>query len=183
MNINKLMNKAAIVAVSLGLAAASAHAGPPRDSGRDVIGEAQAACEAGIKTTDGTIVEIFGSACDLLWKTNGAQVNPDGNKCKVGDVDTNGYVEYTGRNCYKNEAALERQAGSVILSTLDIAKGKQQQRATAAKSACTYAGKAEFLEDVGKLNLNGHDLIGDAEKIADAVFLNGHMTCEEYLAL
>ena len=41
MNIKKFMSKTAIVAVSIGLAAASAHAGPPRDSGQDVIGLAE----------------------------------------------------------------------------------------------------------------------------------------------
>ena len=166
MNIKKFMNKAAIVAVSIGLVSVSAHAGPPRDSGRDVIGEAQTLCGAYVPGS-GSDSEIFGLACAVLWKTNGAQV--DGNKCDAGG-DTNYFVTYTDRNCVKNEAALERQASSVILSMDDvIARDKSQQVLSAANSACSYASKATDLEAVGKLDLMGHDLIADAESIADAL--------------
>ena len=175
MNINKLMSKATIVVATIGLVAVSAHAGPPKDSGRNVIGEAQNLC----KFSDDAFVpapdlgkvkdeDIFAFACGLLWKTDGAQV--EGKNCAKDASDSNGYVTYTDRNCIKNEAAQERKASSVVLSMDDvIERNKAQQVLTAADYACMYASKAIALVAVGKLDMQDADLIDDAESIADAL--------------
>jgi len=171
---NKLMSKATIVVAAIGLVAVSAHAGPPKDSGRDVIGEAQSLCEfpdVFVPASDlggGSDQEIFAFACGLLWKTNGAQV--EGKACAGDASDTHGYVTYTGRNCVKNEAAQERKAASVVLSMDDvIERNKAQQVLTAADYACSYASKAIALVAVGKLDQQDNDLIADAEDIAEAL--------------
>ena len=175
MNINKLMSKATFVVATIGLVAVSAHAGgPPRDSGRDVIGEAQELCEfsSGIVPAadlgGGTDEEIFAFACGLLWKTNGARI--EGKGCTGDASGGNGYVTYSGRNCVKNEAAQERKASSVVLSMDDvIERHKAQQALTAADYACMYASKAIALVAVGKLDQQDNDLIADAEDIAEAL--------------
>ena len=173
MNIKKFICKATIVAVSIGLAAVSAHAGPPRDSGRNVIGEAQILCAFPLVVPlasdvgEGSDKEIFALACAVLWKTNGEQIG-DHKACEAGG-DTNDFVTYTGRNCVKNEAALERKAASVVLSMDDvIARNKSQKALTAADYACEYASKATFLDAVHKL-VGGNELIGNAESIANAL--------------
>lgn len=168
MNIKNVMSKAAIVAVSIGLAAVSAHAGPPRDSGKDVISIAQGICASplSVSTSD---EQIRADACELLFKSDGFLEL--GNKCTTDrDNTTNGFVTYSGRNCEKNESAQERKAASVVISMHDlIEKGKVAQSLTAATAACEYADKAEYLEAVGKLDLGGFDLIGDADSIAAAL--------------
>ena len=169
MNINKLMSKATIIVATIGLVAVSAHAGPPRDSGRDVIGEAQGLCTfpGASDLGSGSDQEIFDSACGLLWKSDGELIEAKG--CTA-DASTNGYISYTGRNCSKNEASQERKAASVVLSMDDvIARDKTQQVLTAADYACQYASKATALVAVGKLDQQDEDLIADAEDIAAAL--------------
>ena len=178
MNIKNVMSKAAIVAVSIGLAAASAHAGPPRDSGKDVIGIATAICASplSVSTPD---EQIRADACELLFKTDGWL--DIGGKCKTDRVnETNGFAVYSGRNCEKNESGLERKASSVVISMNDlIEKGKVAQSLTAAGYACVYASNAEYQESVGKLEfLQGADLIADAEGIASDL---GYYDCAELL--
>ena len=168
----KLMSKATIFVASIGLVAVSAHAGPPRDSGRDVITEAGDLCAAppAFDSGSGSDEEIFSLACDLVFKTNGAQV--EGKACAEDYSDTNGFVTYTGRNCVKNEDAQLRKASSVVLSMDSvIERDKTQQVYTAAKYACEYASKAAALAAPGvdKLDLQGTTLIGDARDIADAL--------------
>jgi hypothetical protein len=176
---NKLIGKAAIVAVTVGLVAVSAHAGPPRDSGRPVIDVAQGLCAyqadyvppASLGDGTGSEIsdqEIFDFACGLLWKTNGTLIESRG--CTADAVNSKNYVTYTGRNCDKNEAAQERKAASVVLSMADVIdRNKAQQVLTAADYACTYASKAFELVAVGKLDQQDEDLIDDAEAIADAL--------------
>ena len=151
MTIKNVMSKAAIVAVSIGLAAASAYAGPPRDSGRDVIGDANDICGSLLAPTDAD-EQIRADACDLLYKsdgdldtsTKGCSEDPDNP-----GITGNGFAFYSERNCAKNEAAQERKAASVVLSMDDvIERSKYSQSYTAAKYACEYAAKAEFLDDV-----------------------------------
>ena len=179
MTIKNVMSKAAIVAVSIGLAAASAYAGPPRDSGRDVIGEASFSCGIGSSYApstglgSGSAEEIRALACDLLFNSDGA-LDVGENKCKADpdwpDVDGNGAVTYKGRNCAKNEQAQQRKAASVVLSMDDFIKGKGEQKMTAAGYACEYADKGEFLESVEKLEFAaGYDLVTDAKDIAAAL--------------
>ena len=172
MNIKKFMSKTAIVAVSIGLAAASAHAGPPRDSGRDVIGEAEAFCEGFVADLTDADQAILADACQLLSDTDGKQVASTGkNACKPGDdLADNGVVNYQNRNCEKNEDAQLKKAGSIVLSMRDVVyKDKFAQRFTAAETACMYASKATDLLAVEKLayRVNDADLVGDAEGIAD----------------
>lgn len=176
MNIKKLMSKTALVAVSIGLAAVSAHAGPPRDSGTDVIGEAQASCgfasgyalSAGLGS--GSDEEIRAAGCDLLWKTDGALDTTTRGCTSDRGITGNGFVTYSERNCEKNESAQERQASSIVTSMDDVInKGKAAQTLAAAKAACEYAAKADYLESVGKLDLGGNDLISDADAIAAAL--------------
>lgn len=170
MNIKNVMSKAAIVAVSIGLAAVSAHAGPPRDSGKDVIDIAtnEICAKLGAPVTDDE--QIRADACDLLFKSDG-YLDLD-NKCKA-DPDRidagNGFAVYSGRNCEKNESGLERKASSVVISMHDlIEKGKSEQSLTAAGYACVYSSNADYQESVGKLAfLQGVDLVADAEGIAN----------------
>ena len=180
MTIKNVMSKAAIVAVSIGLAAASAYAGPPRDSGRPVIPQAITSCDVDYNADNvlGTSdEEIRAFACSLLFKSDGA-LDAGVDKCKAdpdypNDVDGNGYVTYKSNNCAKNEAAQQRKAASVVLSMDDVIKGKVGQSLTAAGYACDYAAKAEFLADVGKLEYAaGTDLMADAESIAAAIGYN-----------
>jgi hypothetical protein len=192
MNIKKFMSKTAIVAVSIGLAAVSAHAAkpsdPPKDSGRLVIAEATEICVVHHSTlgpalgdypTDG---EIRGAACDLLFKTDGTR---GGDRCAADSIG-NGYVEYALRNCDKNEAAQQRKAASVVLSMDDVVVRGKDQKMTAAMYACDYASKADFLEDVSKLTYLEKDgvfadLAGDADSIAAALGYGGYASCEELL--
>ena len=179
MNIKKLMSKTALVAVSIGLAAVSAHAGPPRDSGRPVIYEAQTSCGFGSTYTESmglgtkTDQEIRAFACDLLYKTDGDLDIDNQAGCKAdGDnpTDGNGYVTYSLRNCAKNEAGLERKAASVVLSMNDVIDRNKDQKETAAYYACFYASNSEALDLVGKLEFaDGTNLWMDAESIADAL--------------
>ena len=168
MIMNKLMSKATLVVATIGLVAVSAHAGPRGDEDRgqrDVIGDAQALCKTPFSDPKDIDEEIFNLACKVLHMTNGEQIQ--GKACVADASDTNGYVTYTGRNCDKNEVALERKVSSVVLSMDDvIARDKTRQVLTAAEYACEYASKATFLEDVEKLDLHDNDLIGDAESIA-----------------
>ena len=170
MNIKKFMSKTAIVAVSIGLAAVSAHAGPPRDSGRDVIGEAEAFCGGFVADTTDADQVILANACQLLSDTDGEQVASGGkNGCKRGaDEFDNGIVSYLNRNCEKNEDAQLKKAGSIVLSMSDVAfKDKLAQTFTAAETACLYASKATDLLALGKLAYRvDADLVGDAEGIA-----------------
>ena len=181
MNIKNVMSKAAIVAVSIGLAAVSAHAGPPRESGRDVIGEAGVICGFGSTYAESwglgskTPEEIRAFACDLLFKTDG-ELDTTTRGCKAdGDfpTDGNGYVTYSLRNCAKNEAGLERKAASVVLSMDDVVEKGKDQEETAAYYACVYASNADSLELAGKLEFTETDpvtdLIADAESIVEAL--------------
>jgi hypothetical protein len=171
MNIKKFMSKTAIVAVSIGLAAVSAHAGPPRDSGRDVIAEAEAFCETFVADMADADQVILANACQLLSDTDGEQVESTGkNACKPGpDLADNGIVSYLNRNCEKNEDAQLKKAGSIVLSMNDVAfKDKFAQTFTAAETACLYVSKATDLIALGKLSYRvDADLVGDAEGIAD----------------
>ena len=89
MTIKNVMSKAAIVAVSIGLAAASAYAGPPRDNpGREVIPEAIESCIMSGDYNKGYDLsaypyapEIRAFACSLLFKSDG-KLDTDSNKCK-----------------------------------------------------------------------------------------------------
>jgi len=173
-NIKKLMNKTAIVAVSISLAAVSAYAGPPRDSGRDVIGEAASICLS--LTVDSTDHDqlILGAACQLFSDTDGFQEESSGkNACKPGDESIdNKVVVYKLRNCEKNEGAQLKKAGSIVLSMSDVIyKNKFAETSTAAETACLYASKATDLFAVGKLAYQttaaDADLVGDAEGIAN----------------
>jgi len=187
MNIKKFMSKTAIVAVSVGLAAVSAHAAkpnnPPKDSGRPVIEEAQGKCGISPEYQVGpalgdypTNPEIRAAACDLLFKTDGDRI--EGKGCSA-DSTTNEYVTYSLRNCEKNEAALQRKAASVVLSMDDIIeRGKLEQTLAAAIAACEYASKADFLSDVGKLTYLSDDLARDADSIVVAL---EYSSCEELL--
>ena len=174
-----------VVTIALGLSAVTAYAGPPntppKDSGRDVIGDASKLCkfenvvlsEVYAPAADlgiGSDPEIFDLACGILWKSDGALIEAIGCEPVTDDPD-NGFVKYTLRNCHKNEAALQRQAASVVLSMDDvIARYKSQQALTAAEYACGYAGKAYDLEGVGKFDDGDYeDLAVDAESIAYAL--------------
>lgn len=171
----KLMSKATIVVATIGLVAVSAHAGPPRDSGKTVIELATAIC-AGLETPTDADEQIRADACDLLMKSDG-DLDLTSSKCKVDpdypdEATGNGYATYSLRNCAKNEASQHRKAASVVLSMDDVVvRHKAQQAYTAAKYACEYASKATALEAVGKLDMHGADpdLIEDAEAIADAL--------------
>jgi len=165
MNINKLMSKATIVVATFGLVAVSAHAGPPRDSGRTVIKDAQALCAypvgyvpADVLEAEPSDQEIFDFACGLLWKTNGALIEGKGCAGDVSDT-SNGFVTYTGRNCVKNEAGQERKAASVVLSMDGVIERNKAQQV-----------KAIALVAVEKLDQGDNDLVSDAaEDIADAL--------------
>jgi len=153
---------------------------PPADSGRDVIGDADAICEAG---PTGAI----DTACEIQFRSNGELIA--GNRCEGGDgliswydpvsmmdVFDNGDVDYTGRNCDTNEAAMVRLASSVVLSLDDVfTRNKDLQRATAAGYLCSYEDKWLALIGAGKLipgtEADGTDvdLGADASDLADDV--------------
>jgi len=153
-------------ALGSGAALAAKPSNPPADSGRDVIGDAQAIC-------DQFPGDELGAACDIVFKSNGGTI-ADGRTCEDGDgliEFDNGYVDYTGRNCDKNEAAVVRLASSAVLSIDDVvSRGKEQQRATAGGYLCSYEDKWNELLAIGKL-IPGVDvdLGADASDLADDV--------------
>jgi len=138
---------------------------PPADSGRDVIGDASAICSA---LPGG----VLGTACAIAGNSNGGLI-ADG-ACAGGDgliSGDAGFVDYQGRNCDKNEAAVVRLASSAVLSLDDvITREKDQQRATAAGYLCSFEDKWNDLIGIWKLVPEaGVDLGADASDLADAV--------------
>jgi len=173
-----------VLSILLGAGAASAGkpVKPPADSGRDVIYLAGVICDA--PTADANMED----ACALWGNTNGGLV--EGRGCEPVDPDDgtlNGiegdaeYIDYSLRNCEKNEAALVRRVSSAVLS-IDglIARDKIQQAISAADYLCAYAEKYALLVGAGKLTVDSlHsmddpavDLGADAKDLADHIIGN-----------
>ncbi len=184
MRIRKFISKATIVlAVSICLGAVSAHAAKPinspKDSGRDVIGDAQTLCGL-------SWVELE-AVCTLRSESNGKlnddsvcafEPYSDGSKTSEFLNLDNGVVDYYLRNCDKNEASLVRSASSAVLSLYDyVAKGKDTQMLSAANYLCGYATKYDQLVGTSKLfvdvpadpTVDPRDLGEDARDLADAI--------------
>jgi len=172
MRIRKYTSKVTIVlAVSICLGAVSAHAAkpgnPPKDSGRDVIGDAAAICG-----TSSAIVML--NICKLRNDSNGTlngdEVCDPLDPAGIGSEGTDVYVaDYYLRNCGKNEASMVRTASSAVLSYDDVVtRGKDQQITSAANYLCAYATKHDQLVGMSKLFAT-RDLGADARDLADAI--------------
>jgi len=175
MRIRKFISKATIVlAVSICLGAVSAHAAKPinspKDSGRNIIMDAQVLCDAGLGELKGV--------CDLRWESNGERF--DDEVCAfeaytdLSELSTflngnAGVIEYYLRNCDKNEASLVKAASSAVLSLYDyVAKGKETQKFSAANYLCTYATKYDQLVGTSKLFATS-DLGTEAWNLAELI--------------
>jgi hypothetical protein len=152
-------------ALGSGVALAGKPSKPPADSGRDVIADAAAICAT-------FPADLRDAACAIVYQSNGGTIF--GGRCDGGDgliPGDNGYVDYAGRNCEKNEAALVRKASSAVLSLDDlIERDKQDQAASAAGYLCTYEDDYNTLLAIGKLVAEaGVDLGADASDLADEI--------------
>ena len=180
MKIKNLIGKAAMaMAIAISLSAVSAHAARGQNNQRDVIGDALSSCwfleyyqPPALLPDDATNPEIKDFACGVLWKTEGDQIK--GRGCPAYDAvydaaDGYPYLEYSGRNCDRNQEALQRKISSTIISLDDlIVRLKSNQRATAASYACDYASKVHELVGADKLDQNpGADVEGSAADAED----------------
>lgn len=166
---NTIMRTILVSALTCALGSGVAMAGPnnpPKDSGRNVIADAAAIC-------GGAADDWLVRACDIVSDSNGGLI--DDGACDISggaQIDgDNGQVDYQGRNCDKNEAALVRKASSAVLSLSDlIYKNKQQQAASAAGYLCTFEDGYNSLIGLWKLVPEaGVDLGADASDLADDV--------------
>jgi len=170
-NMWKTIGVLAVATGMLALVAAVANA-RPRGGGatgkRNVIAEAVPLCAS---STDADLDNI----CDLIADTNGEQITSS--VCADLANGDNGVVDYSGRNCDKNEEALLRRSSSAALALDDfLARTKGAQLATAADYLCKYAAKATALAGVGKFDDGSEDLAADATDIAES--LAGSGTCD-----
>jgi hypothetical protein len=197
---NTLIRTIVVTGLACALGSGAALAGkpdkptnPPADSGRDVIGQADYLCT-------GDVTGVIETACEIQFRANGGLL--EGNGCDGGDgliawTDSNGLpvydtgdIDYTGRNCDTNEAAMVKLASSAILSLDDlITREKEQQRATAAGYLCSFQDKWMALDGADKLIPGKEkdewnnptdidvDLGADASELADAV-MGGSGYCD-----
>ncbi len=122
-------------------------------------------------------------ACDLLYMTDGERLDGCGGDDATGD---NGFVDYFGRNCDRNEETLLGKVAGIVIKLEDIltvAPGKVDK--TARKVAdvvtvlCAYEAKVSDLATEPKLRLieaDGVDLAMDAQDIR--YLLPGITDCE-----